>query len=101
MQLYQPMFDVMAEAIGRSGEFTEPEQWRFEWERRYSREQWLDVVGTQTALAERSPDELARLLQATGDALDRLGGHCAMPYTTVAVVAVRTDARPPPTPDLG
>ncbi len=94
MELYQPMFDLMAEGIRRTGRFAEPEEWRFEWERTYSREQWLDVVGTQTALAERSPDELARLLEAAGTALDALGGHCAMPYTTVAVVAVRTDAEP-------
>jgi len=92
MELYQPMFDLMVEGICQTGGFTGPEQWRFEWGRTYSREQWLEVVGTQTALASRSPDELARLLAATGDAIDALGGHCAMPYTTVAVVAVRTDA---------
>ncbi|MFE0174468.1 class I SAM-dependent methyltransferase [Streptomyces sp. NPDC059002] len=91
MDLYQPMFDKMADGIRRTGSFSEPEEWRFDWERTYSRDEWLALVPTQTALAKLSPDELAEVLKATADVLDRMGGGFTMHYTTVAVTAVRTD----------
>ncbi|MFD8755773.1 class I SAM-dependent methyltransferase [Kitasatospora sp. NPDC059577] len=92
MELYQPMFEAFADGIRRTGAFGEPEQWRFDWERIYSRDEWLAVVPTQTALAELSPDALARVLDAVGGAIDAMGGRFAMTYTTVAVTAVRTEA---------
>jgi SAM-dependent methyltransferase len=89
MDLYQPMFDVIADGIRRTGAFSEPEQWRFDWERTYSRDEWLDLLPTHGVLAKLAPEELAGVLDAVGAAIDRMGGSFTMPYATVAVTAVR------------
>lgn len=36
-----------------------------------------------------APDKLAQLLEGVGAAIDAMGGSFTMPYTTVAVTAVR------------
>ncbi|GIG88041.1 class I SAM-dependent methyltransferase [Plantactinospora endophytica] len=90
--LYQPLFDRIADGIRQTGSFTEPEQWRFDWERTYSRDEWLELLPTQGALAKLSPDELAGVLDAVGAVIDRMGGSFSLPYATVAVTAVRRDA---------
>jgi SAM-dependent methyltransferase len=92
MDLYQPLFDKIADGMRQARKFSEPEQWRFGWERTYSREEWLKLVPTQGALAHLSPGQLAEVLDAVGTAIDRMGGSFSMTYTTVAVTAVRTDA---------
>ncbi|MFD9848750.1 class I SAM-dependent methyltransferase [Streptomyces sp. JL1001] len=91
-ELYQPLFDAMADAIRRTGRFTEPELWRFDWEQTYTRDEWLAYLPTQGVLAKLAPEELARRLDAVGAEIDRMGGSFSLPYATVAVTAVRTDA---------
>jgi hypothetical protein len=92
MDLYQPLFDKMADGIRQTGSFSEPEQWRFYWERTYSRDEWLELLPTQGALAKLPPDRLAEVLDAVSTAIDRMGGSFTMPYSTVAVTAVRHNA---------
>jgi SAM-dependent methyltransferase len=87
--LYQPLFDTVIDGIRQSGGFGEPEQWRFGWEQTYTRDQWLALLPTQGALAKLPPDGLARVLDAVGTAIDRVGGNFTLPYATVAVAAVR------------
>ncbi|WP_036346679.1 bifunctional 2-polyprenyl-6-hydroxyphenol methylase/3-demethylubiquinol 3-O-methyltransferase UbiG [Micromonospora sp. CNB394] len=89
MDLYQPMFDTIADGIRRTGCFDEPEQWRFDWERTYSRDEWLTLLPTQGSLAKLPPDDLARVLDEVGAVIDRMGGSFSLPYATVAVTAVR------------
>ena len=91
-ELYQPLFDGIVNGIRQAGGFDEPEQWRFEWEQRYSREEWLDLLPTFGAVAKLPPDELAKALAAVGTVIDGMGGSFSMPYTTVAIVAVRRDS---------
>ncbi|MFG2378330.1 class I SAM-dependent methyltransferase [Streptomyces sp. NPDC048504] len=91
MDLYQPMFDKIADAIRETGVFGQPEEWRLDWEQRYSRDEWLALVPTQTALAGLSPDRMAQILEATAKAIDKMGGSFTMTYTTVAVTAVRAN----------
>jgi SAM-dependent methyltransferase len=91
-ELYQPLFDKIADGIRQASRFSEPEQWRFDWERTYSRDEWLGLLPTYGAFAQLPPDELAKALDAAGTAIDKMGGSFSMPYTTVAVTAVRTDA---------
>lgn len=91
MDLYQPMFDMFADGIRGTGCFEEPEEWRLDWERTYARDEWLAQVPTQTALGGLPPEEMARILEATGKAIDRMGGSFTMTYTTVVVTAVRAD----------
>lgn len=86
---YQPMFTKIADAIREVGGFGEPEQWRFEWERTYTRDEWLDQLPTHGALTRLPADKLTDVLETVGAAIDAMGGHVTMPYTTVAVTAAR------------
>jgi SAM-dependent methyltransferase len=92
LALYQPLFDRMADGIRRTGMFGEPEQWRFDWEQTYEKDEWLTLLPTQGVLAKLPPQELAERLDAVGTVIDRMGGSFSLPYATVAVTAVRTDA---------
>ncbi|MGN9846520.1 hypothetical protein ACTMTI_51285 [Nonomuraea sp. H19] len=63
----------------------------FDWERTYSRDEWLELLPTYGAIAKLPPDDLANVLETVGALIDKMGGGFSMPYTTVAVVAVRRD----------
>jgi len=90
MDLYQPLFDTMAGGIRKAGGFSEPEQWQFEWERTYPRDEWLSVLSTRSAVIKLAPDERAEVLGSVRSLIDGMGGCFSMRYTTVAVTAVRT-----------
>jgi SAM-dependent methyltransferase len=90
MDLYQPLFDTMASGIRTAGEFSEPEQWQFEWERTYPRDEWLSVLSTRSAVIKLAPDKRAEVLDSVRKLIDGMGGSFRMRYTTVAVTAVRT-----------
>jgi SAM-dependent methyltransferase len=86
---YAPMFAKAADGIHETGEFGEPEQWRFEWERVYTRDEWLDQVPTFGGYSQLPPDKQAELLTGIGAALDTAGGRFTMRYTTAVVTAAR------------
>jgi SAM-dependent methyltransferase len=92
LDAYQPLFAKIADGIREVGGFSDPEQWRFDWERSYTRDEWLDQIPTHGTLTQLTPDKLAEVLEGVGAAIDALGGSFTMPYTTVAVTAVRTCA---------
>ncbi|WP_076833404.1 class I SAM-dependent methyltransferase [Frankia sp. CcI49] len=92
LDAYQALFTKIADGIRRSGGFGEPEQWRFDWERTYTRDQWLDQLPTHGGLTLLPPDGLAAVLASIGTAIDAMGGSLTMSYATVAVVASRTGA---------
>ncbi len=89
LDLYQPLFAKIADGIRAAGEFSEPEQWRFDWECTYSRDEWLDQLPTLGALTQLAPDQVAHVLAGVGAAIDAMGGSFTMAYTTVAVTAQR------------
>jgi SAM-dependent methyltransferase len=89
LDAYQPLFDNIAAGIRQAGAFGEPEQWQFSWERTYTRDEWLDQLPSHGQLFVMAPGKLARLLDGIGAAIDAMGGSFTMPYTTVAVTAVR------------
>lgn len=89
MEGYQPLFGKIADGIVAAGAFTEPEQWHFEWERAYTREEWLDQLPTQGTLTRLPPDKLVPILDGVGAAIDAIGGSFTMRYTTVVVTAAR------------
>jgi SAM-dependent methyltransferase len=89
---YQALFTKAADGIRAVGGFSDPEQWRFDWERSYTREEWLDQLPTSGALTRLPPDKLAEVLEGVGAAIDAMGGSFTMPYATVAVTAARTSA---------
>jgi SAM-dependent methyltransferase len=89
MDLYQPLFAKIADGIRAAGGFSEPEQWRFDWECTYTRDEWLDQLPTSGALTQLPPDKLVEVLDAVAAVIDGLGGTLTVPYTTVVVTATR------------
>lgn len=90
LQTYQRMYDKVADTIQATGHFREPEQWQFDWQQTYSRDQWLDLLPTTGGLTQLANDQTDKVLDAVGNAIDSLGGHFTMDYTTLATTAVRT-----------
>ncbi len=89
---YSGQFTKAADGIRAVGGFGVPEQWTFDWQRSYTREEWLDLVPTSGGHSLFPPGQLDELLAGLGDAIDAVGGAFAMDYTTVAVTAVRAGA---------
>lgn len=81
------MYANFADKIRETGRFTEPEQWRFDWEQSYTRDQWLDLLPTTGGLTQLPPDTTADILDTVGAAIDVLGGRFTMQYTTLATAA--------------
>ncbi len=92
LDLYQVMFAKASDGIRQAGGFGEPEQWRFDWEQPYTRDEWLDRLPTTGPLTQLPPDKLAEVLDAVGATVDKMGGSLTMPYITLAATAVRTSA---------
>jgi len=91
MDGYRTLFARTSGGIRESGAFGDPEQWRFDWERYYAREEWLDQLPTQGTLTWLPSDRVAEVLEGVGAAVDAMGGGFTMSYTTVAIIATRTD----------
>nr|WP_221378824.1 hypothetical protein [Actinoplanes polyasparticus] len=89
MQGYTVFLDKADDAIRATGAFAEFERWSFEWERVYTRAEWLDQLPAQGLLTTLPPDEVAALSSATSAAVDALGGSFAMRFTTLATTAIR------------
>jgi SAM-dependent methyltransferase len=88
-QQYQALLAKAADGIRAAGAFGEPEQWRFEWQRRYTRDEWLDQLPTHGSLTRLPADRLAPLLAGVGAAIDEAGGAFTASYSTVVVTAQR------------
>jgi SAM-dependent methyltransferase len=87
---YLGVITKVADGMREVGGFGEAEQSRFDWERSYTRDEWLDLLPTTGGLTRLPPDKLAEVLDHVGAAIDALGGTFTMPYITVAVTAART-----------
>ncbi|MGW0735417.1 class I SAM-dependent methyltransferase [Streptomyces sp. NPDC002851] len=92
LDAYGSILDKAADGIRATGAFAEPEEWRFDWERAYTRDEWLDQLPTNGLAGVLPPDRLAAIITATGRAIDAMGGGFAMGYTAAAVTARRTAA---------
>jgi SAM-dependent methyltransferase len=90
---YSAMCAKAADGMRQTGAFGDPEQSRFDWDRPYTRDEWLDVVPTFGASSTRlPPDTLREMLAGIGAAIDAVGGSFTMRYATVAATAARTGA---------
>lgn len=87
---YSALCDRAADGLRASGAFGEPGRLRFDWSRAYTRDEWLDQVPTTGAHTRFPPDDLARVLDGLGAAIDAAGGVVAVEYATVAVTARRS-----------
>jgi SAM-dependent methyltransferase len=72
-----------------AGRFTEPEQWRFDWERPYSRGEWLEQMATGGDASQFTPAKLDALLAGAGAVIDAFGGRFTMQYVGIVVTAAR------------
>lgn len=81
-----------AAGIREAGGFSDPEQWRFDWERSYTRDAWLDELPTSAALTRLPSEKLAEMLAGAGAAIDAMRGSFTVRYATVAVTGARTGA---------
>ena len=93
--LYLMMCAKAADGIRQAGAFGGPEQWRFGWDRLYTRGEWLEQVPTFGGYIQLPPARLEDLLAGIGAAIDAVGGSFTMHYTTVAVTAARPGLRQP------
>jgi SAM-dependent methyltransferase len=86
---YAPLFRKAADGIRAVDGFGEPEEWRFDWEQRCTRDQLLDQLRTSGAVTRLPGGALAEILEHVGAAVDALGGRVAARYATVTVTATR------------
>lgn len=93
LEAYQRMCDVAADGMRDAGGFGEPERWQFEWDHRYERDEWLEVVPTIGGHSRIPEDKLHELLTGLGAEVDAVGGGFIMHFTTLAVTATATGRR--------
>ena len=86
---YLTMCGQAADGIRQAGAFGDQEQWRFGWDRRYTRDQWLDQVPTLGPHTRLPPATLEDLLAGIGAAIDASGGTFTMGFTTLAITTAR------------
>lgn len=86
---YDPLCAAAADGIRQAGAYGEPERWRDDWQRTYTRDAWLDLLPTQGLLTRLPATVLDEILAGTGAAIDAVGGSFPMRYSTVTVTAVR------------
>jgi SAM-dependent methyltransferase len=89
LDAHAPLHAKAADGIRAAAAFTAPEQWRFDWQRSYTRAQWLDQVPTFGGHSRLPAAQLDGLLAGLGAAIDAVGGRFTMRYATVAVAATR------------
>jgi SAM-dependent methyltransferase len=92
LDAYSALLTRAADGIREAGGFGDPEEWRFDWEHTYRREEWLDQLPTHGFHTRLPTDRLERLLAGIGAAIDAAGGSITMPYTTVLLAAGRIGA---------
>lgn len=78
-----------ADGIREANAFSEPEQWRVDWQRSYRTDEWLDLVPTFGGHSQLPPRKLEELLAGFEAAIGAAGGSFVMDYAAVAVTATR------------
>jgi SAM-dependent methyltransferase len=86
---YRTMMTKAADGMREVGGFSDPEQWRFDWEQHYSRGEWLDQLPTTGLLTRLPQEKLTEVLEGVGAAIDGIGGSFTMRWATVVVTATR------------
>jgi SAM-dependent methyltransferase len=87
LDAYLMMCGKAADGIRQAGAFGEPEQWRFDWDRLYTRDEWLEQVPTFGGHSQIPPARLQELLAGIGAPIDEVGGSFTAHFTTVAIAA--------------
>jgi len=87
LDAYSAFFTKAEDGIAAAGGFGEPEQWRFDWDRRYTRAEWLDMVPTFGGHSKFPPGKLDELLTGLGAAIDATGDSFPVHFTAITVTA--------------
>lgn len=74
LEAYLTMCGKAADGIRQAGRFGDAEEWRFGWDRRYTRDEWVDQVPTFGGHTQLPPATLDDLLAGVGAAVDAAGG---------------------------
>ncbi|GAB2620959.1 methyltransferase type 11 [Paractinoplanes abujensis] len=86
---YAALLDRADEGLRAEGGFGAVERWSDEWERVYTRAEWLDQLPAQGLFTRMPPAQLAEVSAAIGAAVDAVGGSFSMHFTTLTTTAVR------------
>ncbi|MEV4233798.1 class I SAM-dependent methyltransferase [Nocardia sp. NPDC049737] len=78
-----------SEGIQAADGFGDPEQWTFDWERTYTRDEWLDQLPTTGGHAQFSSATQEEVLAGVGVAIDAAGGSFPVQFTTTVLTALR------------
>jgi len=87
---YSALCTKAADGMRQAGAFSDSQEWRFDWERPYTRDEWLDVIPTFGGFSQFRPAQQEELQAGIGAAIDAVGGSFTMGYTAVVATAVRT-----------
>ncbi len=87
---YARLADRALGGMREAGVFQDLDTWFFDWERPYTRDEWLDAVPTFGGSNQLPAAQLNELLAGIGAAIDDIGGGFTMGYTTVVATAVKT-----------
>jgi SAM-dependent methyltransferase len=90
---HSQILDAAAAGITASGGFDVPKRLRFDWERDYTRDQWLDQVPTFGGHSTFAAEKLDRLLTGIATTIDHIGGSFTMHYAAMALIAPRLEDR--------
>lgn len=86
---YSVILDKAADGLAAAGGFGDPERWSFDWQRHYTKGEWLEQVPTFGGNSTLEPARLAEVLSGIGAAVDAAGGGFTMDYSTVVLTAAR------------
>ena len=83
---------MAVDGMEQADAFGAPEQWQFGWDRRYTRDEYLEQLSTAGVWPQLSPATQKEVLGRVGAAIDLVGGSFTMHYVTVAITAARNGA---------
>ncbi|WP_236793711.1 bifunctional 2-polyprenyl-6-hydroxyphenol methylase/3-demethylubiquinol 3-O-methyltransferase UbiG [Amycolatopsis sp. GM8] len=87
---YSAFLTKAADGIAQTGAFGESERWRFDWERYYTRDEWLELAPTFGGASGFPKSTVDELLAGFAAAIDEIGGGFTMRYSAVVVTAARS-----------
>lgn len=90
---YGQILDAAAVGITASRAFDPPQRLRFDWQRDYTSDQWLDQVPTFGGHSTLPTETLDQLLTGLRAAIDHVGGSFTMNYAALALTAHRLDSQ--------
>lgn len=90
--VYAPFLTSTADVLRDTGAFDEAEQWHFDWQQTYTRDEWTDLAPTFGGHALLPKAKVTELMAGIGAEVDNAGGSFVAEYRTVAVTAVRKNS---------